>query len=169
MRFRLLFVLLVLSLTWPRPLYSQTVRIAVIPLTFYSKEDLSHLRKPVTDMLLKGLRQQGLQAVIPLDLIGEVPEWVAEEIDDAQARRVGLDLGSKFIIYGSMSKIGEQISFDVRLVDVDNRRATLPIFAYTLDRISRASAWTTELQTAAVSSSCRRICLRRACREAKTA
>ncbi len=127
-RLRVLLVLLVLSLAWPRPLYSEAVRVAVIPLTFYSKEDLNNLRKPVMDMLLKGLKQQGFQPVFALDLLEKAPEWMREEIDDTRARRVGLDLGGNFIIYGSMSKIGEQISFDVRLVDVDNRRATVPIF-----------------------------------------
>ena len=140
MRFRLLFVLLILSLIWPRPLYSQAIRVAVIPLTFYSKEDLSRLRKPVMDMLLNGLKQQGFQPVPALDLLKEIPGWVGEEVDDTRARKVGLDLGSKFIIYGSMSKIGEQVSFDVRLVDVDNRRATMPIFVSRLGLENLASA-----------------------------
>jgi hypothetical protein len=46
---RLLFVLLVLSLTWPQPLYSRTIRLAIIPLSFYSEEDLTHLRKPLME------------------------------------------------------------------------------------------------------------------------
>ncbi len=140
MRFRLLFILLILSLAWPGPLYSQAVRIAVIPLILYSKEDLSNLRKPIMDMLLKGLRQQGFQPVVALGALEEVRELVVEEIDDTRARRIGLGLGSKFIIYGSMSKIGEQISFDVRLVDVENRRATLPIFVTRLGLENLASA-----------------------------
>jgi outer membrane protein insertion porin family len=112
----------------------------VIPLAFYSKEDLNHLRKPVMDMLLKGLKQQGFQPVFALDVFEKAPEWMPAEIDDARARRVGLDLGSRFIIYGSMSKIGEQISFDVRLVDVDDRRATVPIFVTRMGLENLASA-----------------------------
>jgi outer membrane protein insertion porin family len=92
------------------------------------------------DMLLKGLRQQGFQPVVALGVLEEDRELVVEEIDDTRARRIGLGLGSKFIIYGSMSKIGEQLSFDVRLVDVENRRATLPIFVTRLGLENLASA-----------------------------
>ncbi len=140
MRFRLLFVLLVMSLTWPRPLYSQAIRVAVIPLTFYSREDLSNLRKPVMEMLLKGLKKQGFQPLQSERAREEAPELTVEEIDDARARKIGLDLGSNFLLYGSMSKIGEQISFDVRLVDVDNRRATFSIFVTRLGLENLASA-----------------------------
>jgi outer membrane protein insertion porin family len=49
-------------------------------------------------------------------------------LNDALAREVGRDLESRFTIYGSLTKIGNQLSLDVRLVDVDSRRATAPIY-----------------------------------------
>ncbi len=125
---RLLFVLLVLSLTWPQPLYSRTIRLAIIPLSFYSEEDLTHLRKPLMDMLVRSLKQQGFQPVPAVEAFEGEPLWVAQEMTDAQARKIGAELGSTFVVYGSLSKIGEQISFDVRLVDVDQRRPTVPIY-----------------------------------------
>ena len=128
MKSRLLFVLLVLSLTWPQPLYSRAIRLAVIPLTFYSEEDLTHLRKPLMDMLVRTLRQQGFQPVPAFEILEEKPWPMAREMSDTQARKIGVELGTRFAIYGSLSKIGEQISFDVRLVDVNNQRPTVPIY-----------------------------------------
>ena len=128
MKFRLLFVLLGLSLVWPQSLHSRAIRLAVIPLTFYSEEDLTHLRKPLMDMMVKTLRQQGFQPVSALEILEEKPSLAAGEMSDVKARKVGAELQTHFVIYGSLSKIGEQISFDVRLVDVDNKRATASIY-----------------------------------------
>ncbi|MEE9531915.1 MAG: outer membrane protein assembly factor BamA, partial [Syntrophobacteria bacterium] len=140
MKFRLLFVLLVLSLTWPQPLYSRTIRLAIIPLSFYSEEDLTHLRKPLMDMMVRSLKQQGFQPVPAVEALEREPLWVAQEMTDAQARKIGAELGSTFVIYGSLSKIGEQISFDVRLVDVDQRRPTVPIYVTQVGLENLASA-----------------------------
>ncbi len=128
MKFRLLFVLLVLSLTWPQPLYSRTIRLAIIPLTFYSEEDLTHLRKPLMDLMVRTFKQQGFQPVVAFRVSEGEPLLVAQELSDTQAREIGMELGATFVIYGSLSKIGDQISFDVRLVDVSNQRATVPIY-----------------------------------------
>jgi outer membrane protein insertion porin family len=139
-KFRLLFVLLVLALTWPQPLYSRTIRLAIIPLSFYSEEDLTHLRKPLMDILVKSLKQQGFQPVPAVEALEGKPKWVAQEMTDARAREIGAELGSTFVIYGSLSKIGEQISFDVRLVDVDQRRPTVPIYVTQVGLENLASA-----------------------------
>ena len=128
MKFRLLFVLLGLSLLWTQPLYSRAIRLAVIPLTLYSEEDLTHLRKPLMDVMLRTLRQQGFQPVSALGILEEKPSLRAREMTDVQARKIGAELQTNFVIYGSLSKIGEQISFDVRLVDVNNQRPTTSIY-----------------------------------------
>ena len=128
MRIRLLIILLVLSLCWPRPIHSRTVRVAIIPLTFHSEEDLSNLNKPLMSMMVRGLRQQGFKPVPAVDLVSDVQQAPQKEMNDTLARSIGADLGTEFVIYGSLNKIGEQISLDVRMVDVENRRATVPIF-----------------------------------------
>jgi outer membrane protein insertion porin family len=127
-KFRLLFVLLGLSLLWTQPLYSRAIRLAVIPLALYSEEDLTHLRKPLMDVILRTLRQQGFQPVSALGILEEKPSLRAREMTDVQARKIGAELQTNFVIYGSLSKIGEQISFDVRLVDVNNQRPTTSIY-----------------------------------------
>jgi outer membrane protein insertion porin family len=127
-KFRLLFVLLGLSLVWPQLVYSRAIRLAIIPLTFHSEEDLNHLRKPLMDMMVRTLRLQGFQPVSALEILQEKPSLSAREMSDVQARKIGAELQTNFVLYGSMSKIGEQISFDVRLVDVANRRPTASIY-----------------------------------------
>jgi len=80
------------------------------------------------DMMVRTLRQQGFQPVPALEILEEKPSLAAREMSDVQARKVGVELQTNFVIYGSVSKIGEQISFDVRLVDVNNERPTASIY-----------------------------------------
>ncbi|HYA01933.1 MAG TPA: outer membrane protein assembly factor BamA [Syntrophobacteria bacterium] len=118
----LLVVLIIGWVNWPQPLKGQVRRVAVLPFTIFSDEDLSSLREPLMNMVSNSLRQEGFQPVV----------WEEREgrptLSDAQARRVASELASTFALYGSLSKIGEQISLDVRLVDVENKRPTLPIY-----------------------------------------
>ena len=80
------------------------------------------------DMMVRTLGQQGFQPVSALEILEEKPSLSAGEMSDVQARKIGAELQTNFVIYGSMSKIGEQISFDVRLVDVNNQRPTASIY-----------------------------------------
>jgi len=80
------------------------------------------------DMMVRTLRQQGFQPVSALEILEEKPSLAAREMSDVQARKVGVELQTNFVLYGSVSKIGEQISFDVRLVDVNNERPTASIY-----------------------------------------
>ncbi|HVO83519.1 MAG TPA: outer membrane protein assembly factor BamA [Syntrophobacteria bacterium] len=114
---------LVVWVGWPQPLNAQVQRIAVFPFAIFSEEDLSALRDPLMTMLTNSLKQQGFQPVSAVEeLQGRPPTG------DAQVRQVGGELGGSYALYGSLTKIGEQISLDARLVDVANVRATYPIY-----------------------------------------
>jgi outer membrane protein insertion porin family len=109
--------------SWPQPLTAQMQRIAVFPFAIFSDEDLSALREPLMTMLTNSLKQQGFQPVSAVEeLEGKPPTG------DAQVRQVGGELGGSYALYGSLTKIGEQISLDARVVDVANIRATYPIY-----------------------------------------
>jgi hypothetical protein len=57
------------------------------------------------DMMVRTLRQQGFQPVYALELLEEKPLLAAGEMSDVQARKVGAELQTNFVIYGSVSKI----------------------------------------------------------------
>jgi len=108
---------------WPQLLTAQVQRIALFPFAIFSDEDLSALREPLMTMLSNSLKQQGFQPVSAIEeLEGKPPTG------DAQVRQIGGELGGSYALYGSLTKIGEQISLDARLVDVANIRATYPIY-----------------------------------------
>jgi outer membrane protein insertion porin family len=122
---RVLFLLLAVLtgwVSWPQPLKGQVRRIAVLPFNIFSDVDLSGMREPLIKMVTNSLKQEGFQPVVPEEREGKPP------MTDAQARALGKELASTFALYGSLTKIGEQISLDLRLVDVENKHATVPIY-----------------------------------------
>jgi outer membrane protein insertion porin family len=118
----LLLAVLIGWIIWPQSLKGQVRRIAVVPLTIFSDVDLSGMREPLMNMVTNSLKQEGFQPVVPEEREGR------PGLTDTQARQLGEELGSTFALYGSLSKIGEQISLDVRLVDVENKRPTVPLY-----------------------------------------
>jgi outer membrane protein insertion porin family len=119
----LVITVMIAWLSWSQPLNAQVQRIVVFPFAILSEEDLSALQEPLTTMLTNSLKQQGFQPVSAVEeLQGRPPTG------DAQVRQVGGELGGSYALYGSLTKIGEQISLDARVVDVANIRATYPIY-----------------------------------------
>jgi outer membrane protein insertion porin family len=119
----LVIAVMIAWVSWPQPLKAQVQRIVVFPFAIFSKEDLSALREPLMTMLTNSLRQQGFQPVSAAEELGGKPPT-----GDAQVRQAGGEMGGSYALYGSLTKIGEQISLDARLVDVANIRATYPIY-----------------------------------------
>jgi outer membrane protein insertion porin family len=109
--------------SWPQHLTAQVQRIVVFPFAIFSEEDLSALREPLMTMLTNSLKQQGFQPVSAAEELGGKPPT-----SDGQVRQVGGEMGGSYALYGSLTKIGEQISLDARVVDVANVRATYPIY-----------------------------------------
>jgi outer membrane protein insertion porin family len=118
----LLLAVLIWCMIWPQPLKGQVRRIAILPLTIFSDVDLSGMREPLMNMMTNSLKQEGFQPVVPEEREGR------PALTDTQARQLGEEVASTFTLYGSLSKIGDQISLDVRLVDVENKRPTVPIY-----------------------------------------
>ncbi|MBW2069981.1 MAG: outer membrane protein assembly factor BamA [Deltaproteobacteria bacterium] len=127
-------------LVWVQSLYGQAVRIAIVPFTFHSVEDLSGLQGPLLNLFMKSLRKQGFQPISAKDALQGEAIQVGTAMTDALARAIGRSLECDFVLYGSLSKFAEQISLDVRLVDVKGARPTASIYAVKVGLENLASA-----------------------------
>ncbi len=94
------------------------VKITVLPFSIYSAEDLSAYERDIQEVLLSALAYH--ERIEPLDLdklekviAGKLPA----EMNEGYAREVGRKMGADYVVIGSMTKVGETISLDARLVD----------------------------------------------------
>ncbi len=94
------------------------IKVAVLPFAIYSAEDLSPYEGDIQEVLLSALAYH--ERIEPLDIdkiTAVVGTKLPSEIDENYAREVGRKLGADYVVFGSMTKVGETISLDAKLVD----------------------------------------------------
>ena len=99
------------------------IKIIVLPFSIFSAEDLSSYERDIQEVLLSALAYH--ERIEPLDLdkldtiiAGKLPS----EMDENYAREVGRKMGADYVVIGSMTKVGETISLDSRLVDPRSKK-----------------------------------------------
>ena len=78
----------------------------------------------IQEMVGRHLAEQGLESVPP----EEVNKTAKPEMDESKARALGKALKARFVIYGSLTKVGDRFSMDARIVDVTGSNPTLSLF-----------------------------------------
>jgi TolB-like protein len=132
MRFKGIIVL-VAAILLLFPLWSagqQPLRVAVLPFAVHSTEDLSYLRNGVWDIISTRIIVENRIEVVDKPLVERfLTDLRGAEISDQQARWLGSRVGADYVVYGSITKVGEYISLDAKVVHVPGQRATSSAFA----------------------------------------
>ncbi len=90
--------------------------VALMPFTIYSQEDLAYLQKNILETLSAGLSKQQ----VPLIPLANIQPWMAKKIpsDWNELRAIGKQLGANWIVYGSLTKIGQRLSLTGNLLEI---------------------------------------------------
>jgi TolB-like protein len=115
------------------PLWSagqQPLRVAVLPFVVHSTEDLSYLRNGIWDIISTRIIVENRIEVVEKPLVERFfTDLRGAEISDQQARWLGARVGANYVVYGSITKVGEYISLDAKIVNVAGQRETSSAFA----------------------------------------
>ncbi|MEE9542469.1 MAG: hypothetical protein V3V95_01645 [Thermodesulfobacteriota bacterium] len=116
----------VLLLSLPDTALAAQVRVAVIPWTVNGPEDSAYLKGAMTDMLSSRIGSSDIVEIVRFD---EVKRALAEDvktgkIDEAAAIKIGKNLKADYLIYGSISVLGESVSLDASLVNIANMKSS---------------------------------------------
>ncbi len=107
-------------------------KIAILPFVIHSQENLDYLREGIYDILASRISVDGRITVIDRS---QVERALYEErpmrLDEAVATKVGTRAGADYIILGSITKVGEYISLDARLLSITEEKPPLGVFAQT--------------------------------------
>ncbi|MBN1574366.1 MAG: outer membrane protein assembly factor BamA [Deltaproteobacteria bacterium] len=110
-------------LTGPVFAADKKVKVTVLPFSIFAAEDLSDYEADIQNVLLSALAYH--EKIEPLDkeklssIIGDKPP---DQMDEAYARMVGSKMGADYVVLGSMTKVGETISLDAKLVPVRGKK-----------------------------------------------
>ncbi|MCG6538270.1 MAG: hypothetical protein L7F78_27025, partial [Syntrophales bacterium LBB04] len=96
-------------------------KISVLPFEVYSKSDSAAIKESLYKNLSGELAKEKLIRVISADAFLKSNV----KIDKRRAMEIGKSLGADFVIMGSLTKLGETLSIDARIIDVTTAN-TLP-------------------------------------------
>ncbi|MBW2636589.1 MAG: VCBS repeat-containing protein [Deltaproteobacteria bacterium] len=132
MRKSILFILsLLLLLISAQPLWAENEvkEIAVLPFTVHSSEDIEYVKNGVWDMLIS--RVSASDEITVLDkhrVMEELQKIGKEDLTAADIYGFGKRLDIDYVIWGSITKIGNTVSLDGKLLDVSTYKTPVGIF-----------------------------------------
>jgi TolB-like protein len=135
---RILFCLALILLTaqslWAKEKYT----VAVLPFSVHSSENIDYVRQGIGDMLVSRISVSNRIEVTGKDVVsGVMKKTGAGELNLAEVYRIGRELKSDYVVWGSITKIGQSISIDGKLVDIAGGKSDVGIFtqSQTLDDV----------------------------------
>ena len=137
MKFKLISVLcLLFLLTSPPPSFAQAkdpgkvYKVAILPFIIHSQENLDYLREGINDILTSRITVEGRIIVIERTVVERILyEMRPTRLDETVAKQVGNRAGADYVVLGSITKVGNYISLDARLISITEDKP--PLGAYT--------------------------------------
>ncbi len=128
-----LFVSLILfspSLLTPQTKDSNKVyKVAILPFLIHSEENLDYLREGIYDILSSRITVEGRVQVIDRSLVERsLYEEKPTRLDEAAAAKIGTRAGADYIVLGSLTKVGNYISLDARLISITEEKPPLGVY-----------------------------------------
>ncbi len=114
-----LAVLAVFLITLPTTVGAESpARLLILPFTIHSSDDLSFLKDGIQDMLTTRLGREGAVRPFTREEMETILQDIDTEIDDREAKRIAADAGADYVVFGSLTLIGDSLSTDARMIDL---------------------------------------------------
>jgi len=105
----------------------ESLHVVVLPFDVYSQEDLSYLGAEIAGVILKQLSEDGAKVVDVKTAAGFLPKEGARTPD--AFRRIGMQAGADYVVWGSLTWIGTKFSMDAKMVEAIGERPPETFFA----------------------------------------
>ena len=112
--------------------------VAVLPFSVHSAENIDYVRQGIGDMLASRISVNEKIDVIGKDsVLAALQETAGRELALADAYALGKKLNADFVVWGSITKIGNSLSIDGKLVDIAASKTAVNLFAQcpTMDEV----------------------------------
>jgi len=103
--------------------------VAVLPFAVHSAEPLDYVKQGIWDMLTSRLAADERISVLSRDPILDALKGVTgKELSQADVYGLGKTLKADYVVWGSITKIGNSLSIDAKLVDIAAYKSPVGIF-----------------------------------------
>lgn len=104
-------------------------KVAILPFLIHSQENLDYLREGIYDILSSRISSEERIVIIERSLVeGALYEERPMRLDETVAKSIGMKLGADYVVLGSLTKIGNYISLDARLLSVSEEKPSIGVF-----------------------------------------
>jgi TolB-like protein len=121
----LMILLSVTGSLWAKDKYT----ITVLPFAIHSAENIEYVRQGIGDMLSTRIAVSNKIEVTGKDIVQEeLKKSNIKEISLSDVYKIGKNLNSDYVVWGSITKIGSSISVDGKLVDIVAAKSDVGFF-----------------------------------------
>jgi TolB-like protein len=123
-------ILLVLT-AFSTPGAQQAKKIAILPFTVNSSENINYVRDGIWDMLISRVTVAGKTEVLSKTSVLDAVDKQKKDLTQADVSAIGKRLKADYVVWGSITKIGDSISLDGKLLDVASSQSPVTLFEQT--------------------------------------
>jgi TolB-like protein len=124
--FCLVILLLATGSLWAKDKYT----VIVLPFTLNSAENIDYIKQGIDEMLSSRISVPDKIKVIDKNVVmEELKKYNIKGITPADVYNLGKKLNSDYVVWGSITKIGNSISIDGKLVDIVTSKSYIGIFS----------------------------------------
>ncbi|MRR17747.1 MAG: hypothetical protein EG826_14965 [Deltaproteobacteria bacterium] len=112
--------------------------ITILPFAVHSAENIEYVRQGIGDMLISRISASDKLEVTRKETVQDVlKKFGSKELNLIDVQNIGRQLKSDYVVWGSITKIGNSISIDGKLVDIAGGKSDVGIFSQsqTLDEV----------------------------------
>lgn len=103
-------------------------KVAILPVAIHSPENIEFMREGLLDMLSSRVELEGRVSVVEKQVVRKALAGISGEIDQDAARKLGAQLGADYVVFGSLTKLGDSASLDLKVVDIKGEKAMSSVF-----------------------------------------
>jgi len=114
---------------WAENVKDQVKKVAVLPFSVNSSEDINYVRDGIWDMLISRLSaDSGISVTAKQKVTNMLNASGKKGLAIADVYSLGKKLDIDYVVWGSITKIGNSISLDAKLLDVATYKTPVGVF-----------------------------------------
>lgn len=114
------------------PEAQQTKRIAILPFAVNSSENINYIRDGIWDMLISRVTVSGKTNVVSKStVLDALSKQAGKELTQADVSALGKRLNADYVVWGSITKIGDSLSLDGKMLDVASSQSPVTLYEQT--------------------------------------
>ena len=116
------------------PLFAQDagpVKVAILPFAMNAPDDLDYLQDGIRDMLASRINWEGRVQVVDANLTRQAMKGAPSKLTADRAAAIGKTLDADYVLFGSLTALGQSISIDAAMAATDGKRDPVSLYVQT--------------------------------------